>query len=270
MLKGNKEKIYSILSFVVFLAFWEILARLKVIDPRFFPEPTKIFLAGWILLKNGELWNHLSISCLRIVLGFLMGSIPGIVLGLIMGMSRTIRIILDPLVAATYPLPKIAVLPLIMLIFGIGELSKVVVIAIASFYLVLINSMNGVRGIPPILLEAGVNYGADKVNMFRHVILPGALPAIFTGLRLSLGVALVVIVAAEFVAADRGIGYLIWVSWQTLLIENMFVGFIVISILGVLTTVGLKKLEAYLMPWERERIETEVEKKGTQGKTIPI
>jgi NitT/TauT family transport system permease protein len=258
----QKDKAYSLISFVVFLVLWESLAWLKIIDPRFFPQPSKIFLAGWILIKNGELLSHLSISCLRILLGFLLGSIPGIVLGLLMGMSRTLRIMLDPLVAATYPLPKIALLPLIMLIFGIGELSKVVIIAIACFYLVLINSMGGVRGIPEILFEAAFNYGAGKVNMFRHVILPGALPAIFTGLRLGLGVALLVIVAAEFLAADRGIGYLIWVSWQTLFTEKMFVGFIVISVLGVLTTEGLKKLEVYVMPWERERIEAEAETGG--------
>jgi ABC-type nitrate/sulfonate/bicarbonate transport system permease component len=257
-MKNNGDKIYSSISFIVFLVSWEILARLNVIDSRFFPEPSKIFLAGWILTKNGELWNHLSISLIRIILGFLMGSIPGLILGLIMGMSRTVRIIVDPLVSATYPLPKITLLPLIMLIFGIGELSKVIIIAIACFYLVLINAAVGVRGIPPILFEAGINQGARKVNMFFHIILPGALPTIFAGLRLGLGVALIIIVAAEFLASERGIGYLIWVSWQTLLTENMYVGFVVIAILGVLTTEGLKKLEVYFMPWERGRIENEI------------
>lgn len=252
-MKKNSDKFYSLISFVAFAVLWEVFSQMTIIDPRFFPPPSKVFVAGWKLIKNGELWHHLSISCIRIVFGFMMGAVPGIVLGLIMGMSRTIRIILDPLVAATYPLPKIALLPLIMLIFGIGELSKVVIIAIASFYLVLINSMAGVRGIPKILFEAAHNYGAGKINLFRHLILPGAMPAIFTGLRLGLGVALIVIVAAEFLAADRGIGYLIWVSWQTLFTENMFVGYIAISVLGVLTTNGLHRLEALLMPWDSER-----------------
>jgi ABC-type nitrate/sulfonate/bicarbonate transport system permease component len=183
------------------------------------------------------------------MLGFFLGAVPAVVLGLIMGMSRAIRIILDPVIAATFPLPKIALLPLIMLLFGIDELSKVVIVAVACFFPILINAMNGVRGIPPILFEAGRNYGADRLRMFLHVTLPGSLPSIFTGLRLGLGIALTVIVAAEFLAAQEGIGYLIWVSWQTLLTENMFVGFIIIAILGILTTEGLQKLEKYLMPW---------------------
>jgi NitT/TauT family transport system permease protein len=249
MFKAYSERVYSALSFVAFLVLWEVLARTGILDSRFFPEPSRIFAAGWKLIKTGELWGHLSISCVRILIGFFLGAIPGVVLGLIMGMSRPVRIILDPIIAATFPLPKIALLPLVMLILGIGELSKVAIIAIACFFPVLINSINGVRGIPPILFEAGKNYGADRVRMFLNVTLPGSLPSIFTGLRLGLGIALIVIVAAEFLAAQEGIGYLIWVSWQTLLTENMFVGFIVIAILGILTTEGLQKLEKYLMPW---------------------
>jgi len=154
--------------------------------------------------------------------------------------------------SAIYVLPKIAILPLVMLIFGIGEVSKIVIVGIAAFFLVLTNTMTGVRDIEPIYLEAGRNYGANGWQLLWHVILPGALPFIFAGLRLSLGTALIVIIAAEFVAAKYGLGFLIWYSWQTLLTENMFAGLVVIMVLGTLFTSGLQIVERRLMPWQRE------------------
>jgi NitT/TauT family transport system permease protein len=192
------------------------------------------------------------ISLWRIFWGFLLGALPGVVVGLFMGMSRTLRAILDPIVSAVYALPKIAILPLVMLIFGIGEMSKIILVAVATFALVLINVMAGVPGIDPILVEAAKSFGAARPQLFWHVILPGALPIIFTGLRLGLGVSLVVIIAAEFVAAKSGIGYLIWFSWSTLVTEEMFVGLMVISALGMAFTEGLKRLERLIIPWERE------------------
>jgi ABC-type nitrate/sulfonate/bicarbonate transport system permease component len=192
------------------------------------------------------------ISLVRIFLGFLLGAGPGIVLGVAMGMNRSVRVALDPILSAVYVLPKIAILPIIMLIFGIGEESKIVTVGISSFFLVLINTTVGVRDIEPIFFEAAKNYGANRWQMFRHVIIPGAMPVIFAGLRLSLGTALIVIVAAEFVAAQYGLGYLVWYSWQTLLTENMFAGLFVIMLLGVLFTSGLQFIERRLMPWRRE------------------
>jgi len=127
-----------------------------------------------------------------------------------------------------------------------------VIVGIASFFLVLINTTVGVRDIEPIFFEAGRNYGANRLQMLYHVILPGALPIIFAGLRLSLGTALIVIIAAEFVAAKYGLGYLIWFSWQTLLTENMFAGLVVVMILGILFTSGLQTIERWLMPWQRD------------------
>jgi ABC-type nitrate/sulfonate/bicarbonate transport system permease component len=200
------------------------------------------------VFEEGHLW----VSLFRIFAGFLLGAVPGIILGVVMGMNRTIRVALDPVISAVYVLPKIAILPLVMLVFGIGELSKVVIVGIASFFLVLINTTAGVRDIEPIFFEAGHNYGANRRQMFYHVIVPAAMPIIFAGLRLSLGTALIVIIAAEFVAAKFGLGYLIWFSWQTLLTENMFAGLVIVMILGALFTSGLQAIERWLMPWQRE------------------
>jgi ABC-type nitrate/sulfonate/bicarbonate transport system permease component len=248
-----KERLLAIGSPVALLVIWQVLSWLQMLDARFIPSPLTIFEGGVVLIRSGELWTHLSVSLLRLAAGFVLGTIPGIAIGLLMGLSRYVRAALDPIVAATYPVPKIAILPLIMLYFGIGEASKIVMIAIAVVYLVLINTMVGVMTIDAIYFDVAKNYNAPWGKLFTRVIIPGALPLIFAGLRLSLGVSLIVIVSAEFVAAKAGIGYLIWSSWETLVIENMFVGIIVITVLGVLTTFLLKEVERVLIPWRRER-----------------
>ncbi len=279
----TRDRLLSVGFPVFLLALWELTVRLGWLDSRFLPAPSTVAIALWDLTVKGELlgkfwevpgriwrgdWTgarkvieegHVWVSLMRIFGGFLLGAIPGIILGVVMGMNRTIRVALDPVISAVYVLPKIAILPLIMLIFGIGEVSKVVIVGIASFFLVLINTTAGVRDIEPIFFEAGRNYGANRVQMFRHVIIPGALPIIFAGLRLSLGTALIVIIAAEFVAAKYGLGYLIWFSWQTLLTENMFAGLVVIMVLGALFTTGLQAVEKWLMPWQREERPTSVD-----------
>jgi ABC-type nitrate/sulfonate/bicarbonate transport system permease component len=248
-----RERIIAIASPLALLVLWQLLSWAKVLDARFVPSPLTIFEGAVVLIRSGELWTHLSASLLRLAAGFILGTIPGIAVGLLMGLSRYVRAGLDPIVAATYPVPKIAILPLIMLYFGIGEASKIVIVAIAVVYLVLINTMVGVMTIDPIYFDVAKNYNAPWRKLFTRVIIPGALPLIFAGLRLSLGVSLIVIVSAEFIAAKSGIGYLIWSSWETLLIENMFVGIIVITVLGVVSTFLLKELERALIPWRKER-----------------
>jgi ABC-type nitrate/sulfonate/bicarbonate transport system permease component len=272
----TRDRLLSIGFPILLLILWEIVVRVGWLDERFFPTPSAVVVALLKMTASGELlgklwlfpgliaqgdWSsaqkvmiegHLWVSLFRIFAGFFLGAIPGIFLGVIMGMSRSVRVALDPVISAVYVLPKIAILPLVMLIFGIGETSKIVVVAISSFFLVLINTSVGVRDIEPIFFEAAKNYGANRWQMFWHVIIPGALPVIFAGLRLSLGTALIVIIAAEFVAAQYGLGYLIWFSWQTLLTEKMFAGLLVIMILGVLFTSGLQAIEHRLMPWQRE------------------
>jgi len=160
-----------------------------------------------------------------------------------------VRAIIQPIVDATFPIPKIAILPLILLIFGLGEESKYAIIAVAVIYLVLINTQAGVRNIEKIYLDVGKNYHASRRMMFTDVALPGALPLIFAGLRLGLGVALLVIVAAEFVGARSGVGYLIWSSWQVFQVEKMYVGLMTTAVLGFGSAVLFAWLERILIPW---------------------
>lgn len=248
--RANRDRLLSVLSPIVLLAIWEIAARQNWIDGRFFPAPSEGFKAAGTMLQTGELWANVSISLARIGVGFVIGAVPGILIGLAMGLFAPVRAIIQPLVDCTFPIPKIAILPLFIMIFGIGEESKYAIIAVAVIYLVLINTTAGVRNIERIYLDVCKNYHASKLMMFTDVALPGALPMIVTGLKLGMGIALLVIVSAEFVGAKSGIGYLIWNSWQTFQVEKMYVGLLVSAFLGFFTAILLNLLERVLIPWK--------------------
>lgn len=269
---------------LLLLAGWELLVRGRILSPDWFPPPSRIAVALWQLTTQfdefsrtsllGRPWllpgrladqgpaaaatllaeSHLLATLMRVGLGFLLGAAPGILLGVVMGMSRTVRTMIDATLSAFYVLPKIAIFPIMMLIFPdpFGEGPKVAVVAISAFFLVTINTMVGVRDIDPVYLEAGLNYGAGRWQMLRHVIVPGAMPVIFAGLRLALGTALIVIIAVEFVRAKTGVGFLTFYYWEILVPEKMYAGLLVVMLLGVLLTAALKWVERRVMPWRRE------------------
>lgn len=255
--RATVERALSVLSPLILLSLWQLGTLLTnaegapIIDTRFFPAPTDILWAAGQLVRSGELWAHVSISLQRIAIGFLLGAVPGVVVGLAVGLFSPVRAIIQPLIDGTFPVPKIAILPLFIMIFGIGEESKYAIIAVAVIYLVLINTAAGVRNIDKIYLDVGKNFHASKLMMFTDVALPGALPLIVAGLKLGMGVALLVIVAAEFVGAKSGIGYMIWTSWQTFDVEKMYVGLLVTAVLGFSSAILLDYLERVLIPWKR-------------------
>lgn len=252
MRAANKERALAILSPLAVVALWQFASNMGWTNQRYVPSPLAIAQAGWDLALSGRLAIDIGASLRRLVIGFVLGAVPGILLGMVMGLNRWIRAAIDPLIAALYPIPKIAILPLLMLAFGLGDASKVAVVAMSVLFLTIINTTTGVVQLDRIYFEVARNYGTPWYKLFTRVILPGALPVIFAGLRISLGVSLVVLVGAEFVASDAGIGYLIWVSWQTLVVENMFVGIIVITVLGVLSTLFLHEVERLLVPWRHD------------------
>jgi NitT/TauT family transport system permease protein len=263
---------------------WELLVRARVLNPDWFPPPTRIAAALWQLATTfdefsqtsllGRPWllphrlaedgavgvtalvteSHLLATLMRVFLGFLIGAAPGILLGVVMGMSRSVRTMIDATLSAFYVLPKIAIFPIMMLVFPdpFGEGPKIAVVAISAFFLVTINTMVGVRDVDPVYLEAGRNYGANRWQLLRHVIVPGAIPVIFAGLRLALGTALIVIIAVEFVRAKTGVGFLTFYYWEILAPEKMYAGLLVVMLLGVVLTVGLQWVERLVMPWRRE------------------
>lgn len=248
-----KDRILAVMSPLALLALWEITAQVGLLDTRFFPPPTRIASQFVELVQSGELLVNTWVSLQRLFFGFLLGGIPALVLGLIMGLYRPIRAAIDPLIAATYPIPKSAVLPLILLIFGLGEMSKIVMVAIGVFFPVVINTIAGVLEIDKIYHDVSKNFGASRWQVFRTVALPGAMPLIMTGVKLGIGLGLILIAIAEMVGAKSGIGYMIWNAWQIFSVETMYVGILVISVLGVLFTVVMNELEQVIIPWRRDR-----------------
>jgi len=247
---ASLKRALPVLSPLILLCLWELSARIHLIDTRFFPEPSGIFLVLGEMLQSGELVAHISVSLQRIAVGFVIGAVPGVLIGIVMGLVPIVRAIIQPLIDTTFPIPKVALLPLFILIFGIGEASKYAVIATAVIYLVLINTVAGVRNIDHIYLDVATNFHASKLMMLSDIALPGALPLILAGLRLGMGVALIVIVTAEFLGAKSGVGYLIWTSWQVLQVEKMYVGVLVIAAIGLISAALLDALERLLLPWK--------------------
>jgi len=246
----SRDRIINIASPLALLVLWEVLARSGLIDARFFPPPSKIFAQLVVLVQSGELWQNTWASLQRLFWGGLIGGIPALVLGVIMGLYRPVRAVVEPLVAATYPVPKSAILPLMLLIFGLGEGSKIAMVAIGVFYPVLINAMAGVLQINRIYLDVGHNFQASRSQVFRTIAFPGALPFIMTGMKLGLGMGLILIAIAEMIGAKSGLGYMIWNAWELLSVETMYVGLLVIAVLGFVFTLALNEIERWVVPWK--------------------
>lgn len=246
-----RDRLIGLAAPVALLVLWEGLARLGLIDARFFSSPSAIAVAFVHLCASGELWANLSASLGRLFWGYLLGGIPALALGLTMGLYRPVRAIVDPMVAATYPVPKSAILPLVLLVFGLGEASKIVMVALGVFYPVLINTAAGVMQIDRIYLDVGRNFGAGRWRTFRTIALPGAAPLIMAGIKLGAGMGLILIVIAEMFGAQDGIGFMIWNAWQLIAVDTMFVGLIVIAVLGFAFSVALDEIERRIVPWKR-------------------
>ena len=243
-------KVLSVLSPLCILLLWEFMARVHAIDIRLLSSPGLILQSFVPLLLSGELLYNTWISVQRVVFGFLAGTIPGVLLGMSMGLYPLVRSAIEPMIAATYPIPKLAIMPLILLIFGIGETSKIFTIAIGVFYLVVINTMAGVLNIEKIYLDVAKNFGASKKDFYLTVAFPGALPMIFAGLKLGMGMALILIVAAELSAAKAGVGWMIWRAYDMFDIEQMFTALITLSVLGYVFSLVLDAIERWVLPWK--------------------
>lgn len=235
---------------IALLVIWEIGARTGIVDARFFPAPSSIGAAFISMAIEGELWEHVGVSLVRILVGFVLGAAPAIALGLVMGFVPVVRAAFQPTVDALLPIPKIAILPLLLMIFGLGEPTKYLVIAIGVFFPVLINTVAGVVNIDRIYIDVGRNFGARRLYFYQTVALPGALPMIFAGLKLGVGVAFLLIVAAEFVGARSGIGYMIWNGWQVFRVEQLYVGLFLISVFGIVFSAAVDRVERALLPWK--------------------
>jgi NitT/TauT family transport system permease protein len=248
--RRSRERIISFLSPIALLLLWEVLARIGILDTRFFPAPSQILSTLLTMMKSGELQDDTLISMTRLAVGFLVGGIPALIIGVVMGLNSTLRAMIDPLIAATYPIPKSSILPLALLVLGLGEASKIFMVAIGVFYPIAMNAMAGVREINRVYLDVGHNFKASRWDVFRTIALPGAMPMIMTGIKLGVGMGLVLIAIAEMVGAKSGLGYLIWNAWETFAVDQMYVGLFVIALIGFALTLILNELEKVFVPWK--------------------
>lgn len=252
-LKNQRERIMTISAVVAILIFWEISARAGMISAIIFPAPSLILETLFTGLFGGRYTQDLYYSFTRIIAGFFIGGGTGLILGMIMGWSPTIRKILDPIVAALHPLPKFSLLPMVILLFGIGESSRIAMVTLASFFPMLITTMTGVMQINPAYYEVVNNYGGNTFDEFRKVVLPGSLPFIMSGARLALRSSLTITIGVEMIFSNTGLGSILWLAWETMRLTHMWSILIIISILGVSFTWLLNLSKEKLTPWHQER-----------------
>jgi 1,4-dihydroxy-2-naphthoate octaprenyltransferase len=240
----------SLLSPLLLLGLWELAVQLGWLNRVFYPPPSEVFATLGALIRSGEIFRDVGVSLRRVALGFLLGGVPAVVLGLLMGVSPLARALGQPLAAAIYPIPKIALLPLVIVALGIGEVSKVATLALSIFFLVVLNVTASVLQVDARYFEVARSFGARRWDLFWTVALPGSLPGIMNSVKLGMGFALTLIVGVEFVGADQGVGWLIWRAYELYAIPRMLAGLIVVALVGWLITVALDELEYLLVPWQ--------------------
>lgn len=234
--------------FLSLLISWQLLSALGL--PEYVLAPAAIVGHFIAALSSGELFPHIGASLMRSIPGFAIGTLLGIALGLLAGVARGFDEMLSPVIFLTYPVPKIVMLPIVMVWFGIGDISKVVIIAVACFYPSFINAYYGAKSAPTILVWSGLNMGARRWQIFRKVVVPGALPMIFGGIRVSLALSFILLFAAEMINARSGLGFLIRQSEASLRFDLMYVSILAIAILGYLGDGLLRATRKRLLAWQ--------------------
>jgi sulfonate transport system permease protein len=218
---------------VMFIAGWQYAANTGKINTHLIPSPLMIAQTFQEIVANGRLGMNLRVSFTRVIVGFLFGACAGMVIGFIMGLFKKVNQLLTLFVSILRPIPTIALIPVFILILGIGETSKYAIIAIGSFWSVLLNTINGVDSVDPKLLEVGYAYRIPRIAQVFRIVLPSALPSILTGLRIGISSAWVSVIAAEMLAASRGIGYMITYARDNSQVSTMYAGVITIGIVGL-------------------------------------
>jgi len=245
------QRFYRAGFLLVILAAWQI-AALGGRLPDYLPGPMQIVTDFAAALGSAELYEHVGASLARSVPGFLIGGLAGVALGLAAGVSPSFERMLSPAVFLTYPVPKIVMLPIFMLWFGIGDLSKILIIALACFYPMFINAYYGAKSTPRILVWSARNMGAGGWRLFRRVVVPAAAPMIFAGLRVSLALSFIVMFATEMINARSGLGFLIRAAESGMRFDLMYVSLLSIAILGYAGDRLLRLARHRFLAWQEQ------------------
>ena len=243
----------GVIGVVVFFLAWELSTRLEIINPFYFPPFSKIIAKGYEMFANGSIWEHMWFSLTNFLIGFAISVVLGVVMGVPMGWYKTVHKTFDPLLSGIYATPLIALLPLIIMMFGLGSVSKIIMTILAAVFPILINTMVGIANTDNRLITMSRAFGARDSQIFMKVSLPGSLPYIVAGMRVALGRALVYIVVAEQYGAAMGLGYLSSVAAQRFQMAAMFVPIVIIAGLGAGLNETLKAFERRLDKWKPQK-----------------
>ena len=234
---------------IAIVTAWEIAARVGWLSSRILPEPFAVVQAGVTLAASGELWQHVKVSALRALTGFAIGGGLGLALGLLTGSFRKLEIALDTTLQMIRNIPPLALIPLVILWFGIDETAKLFLISFGVFFSVYINTFHGIRSVDPALIEMGKSYGLKGWSLYREVILPGALSSILVGVRYALGFMWVILIVVETISAQAGIGYMTMNAREFLQTDVVLLGILLYAVLGKLADVAARLLERHWLKW---------------------
>ena len=237
------------IGFAIAIAIWQALSSFGIISALFLPSPESIALALWRLIESGTIVAHLGWSLQRILAGWAIGTTAGLAIGLAMGIFSIARALGLPFVSALFPIPKIALLPLLILWFGIGEPSKIAVIALGVFFPTVISAYSACDAVPRNLIRMGQSFGLSGQTIVSEILLPGAMPGILSGFRISASIALILVVAAEMIGAQHGIGAFILSAGNLMQTDQLLAGVVVLSILGLLISFILGRVETWVLRW---------------------
>ncbi|HTK29144.1 MAG TPA: ABC transporter permease [Vicinamibacterales bacterium] len=232
------------------LAAWQAAAMAGLASPLFAPAPTLLARSAAEMVRSGELPASIAATLARTAGGFAIGSAIGLAAGLLMGSLRAAFRSFDPILSALNATPKLILLPLLLIVLGVGEPARLTLIALTALVVVAIHTADAIHHVRPAWVELAVNYGADRRALVRHVYLPACLPQVFTGLRLALGNALVIAVSCELVSPSTGLGSVIWLAWQTFSIDRLYIAILTTAALGAGLHGALRLAERRLLPWK--------------------
>ena len=234
---------------VLLVVIWQVAAQVGWLSSRILPEPWAVAKAFWTLAESGELWTHLRVSLWRALAGFGLGAALGLVLGLLNGSSRRAALLLDTTVQMVRNIPALALIPLVILWFGIDEAAKLFLLSVGVFFPVYLNTFHGIRSVDAGLVEMARSYGLSGWALYRDVILPGALPSILVGVRFSLGLVWVLLIVAETISAQAGIGYMTMNAREFLQTDVVLVGVLLYALLGKAADLAARGLERHFLRW---------------------
>jgi len=243
------KPVVGIASVGLFLALWEVAPRFGWIDPFYTSAPLKVFSVGLEVFQSGELSENIYISLVEFCWGFALALVAGIPLGLVLGTNATVRALLDPLVTALYCMPRLALLPVIIMWLGIGMESRVVVVLIGAVLPIIVNTMAGIREVDPNWTRAAVSFGANRLDVFIKVLLPGSIPAVLTGVRLGLGRGILGVVIAEMYVSVAGLGHLISAYGEAMRVDHLVFYSVLVSLFGFIAVTAVGKVEDRLQSW---------------------